>query len=628
MRHPEDGIGSLESARVRLYKPGATAPDPRTPLAEQGKKTVRHAWGDTDQSPRRFSKGRRRVHIAGVFFIATFLFFLVSLAVAGYFFYFGGNSVSVEKVSISIQGPTTIAGGDTVPLSITIINKNPVAIENATIEITFPDGTRDASDVLKVYPRYTENLGVLESGAVVTRSVKAVIFGQSGQTLSLPVSLVYKTSGSNAVFEKKSSYPLVISTTPLSVSIDTLAETVSGKPLTLTLTVRSNATVPISNVVLAGSLPFGFLVTSSSLPFNNSSFFIGTLLPGATQTIQIVGTLSGQQNEQRVFRFTLGTAKSSDDHTLAITYMIQDTSVTLSAPFLDTSISLNGDTSNTMVITPKSFQSATVSYTNTLPTSVTNAVISVVISGDSVDYDSIRTTSGFYRSTDHTIVFSRDTDPALAILAPGASGIGAFTFSTLAGDLLPIAPTITFTISVSGTRFGQTNVPEVVTSSATRVVKIATTVLLGAASLHSSGPFSTTGPIPPQANEETTYAVVLQMLNKGSAVAGGMVSTILPSYVSYIEQTAGTGSFSYDKSSRTVSWNTGDVGQGRSVQGAFLVSLTPSTSQRGDAPALTGGLTFSGYDRFAGVQVKAEADAVTTETKGDPGYVNANAVVQ
>lgn len=628
MKYPEDGVGSLESARARLYKPDAATPDPRTPLAEQGKKTVQHSWGGVRQPPEHFSKGRRHVHLAGIFFVGAFLFFLISLAVAGYFFYFGGNSVSVDKVSITIQGPTTIAGGDTVPLSLTITNTNPVAIENATIEITFPEGTRDAGDVLKAYPRYTENLGVLESGAVVTRSIKAVIFGQSGQALSLPVSLVYKTSGSNAVFEKKSSYPLSISTTPLSVSIDTLAETVSGKPLTLTLTVRSNATVPISNVVLVGSLPFGFLVTSSSLPFENSSFFIGTLAPGATHTIRMVGTLSGQQNEQRVFRFTLGTAKSPDDRTLAITYMTKDTSVTLSAPFLNTSLSLNGDASNTMVITPKSFQSATVSYTNTLPTSVTNAVISVAISGNSIDYDSIRTTSGFYRSTDHTIVFSRDTDPALATLAPGTSGIGAFTFSTLAAELLPVAPTITFTISVSGTRVGQTNVPEAVTSSATRVVKVATTVLLEAVSLHSSGPFSTTGPIPPQADKETTYAVVLQVVNKGSAVAGGTVSTILPSYVSYAEQTAGSGSFSYDKNSRTVSWNVGDMGQGRSAQGAFLVSLTPSTSQRGDAPALTGSFTFSGYDRFAGVQVGAEAGAVTTETKGDPGYLSSFGPVQ
>ncbi len=159
--------------------------------------------------------GRRHVRLAGVFFAGAFIFFLVSLGIAGYFFYFGGNTVSVDKVTVDIQGPTTITGGDTVPLSITITNKNPVTLEDATIGIEFPSGTRSADNVLAAYPRYTENLGVLASGASVTRSVKAIIFGGAGQTITLPVTFSYGTAGSNAVFVKKSSYVLAVSSTPL-----------------------------------------------------------------------------------------------------------------------------------------------------------------------------------------------------------------------------------------------------------------------------------------------------------------------------------------------------------------------------------------------------------------------------
>lgn len=627
MIHPDDETGSLERARERLYAPDADLPDPRSLLAKRGARSLRHMWrGDPFESASH--PGERRMRLAGMFFIAALLFFLVSLASAGYFFYYGGNSVSVDKITVSIQGPTTIAGGDAVPFSLTITNKNPVAIENATIEINFPDDTRDASNVLNTYPRYTENLGVLPSGASVTRSIKAVVFGEAGQTLSLPISFSYGTGGSRAIFEKKSSYTLAIASTPLSVSVDTLAETVSEKPITVTLTVRSNATVPLANVVLTGSFPLGFSVLSSSLPLTDSNFLLGTLLPGSTKTITLVGTLSGQAREERVFHFTLGIAKSADDHALAITYMTQDRAVTISAPFIDTAIVLNGNTSPSMVIAPQSYQSAAVSYINTLSTSVTNATIAIALSGTAVDYNSIRTTNGFYRSADHTIIFSRDTDPSLAVLAPGASGIGAFTFATLSADALPTTPTITFTISVSGTRIGQTNVPETVSSSVTKAVKIATTVVLAGSSLHSSGPFSTSGPIPPSPNQATTYAILWNVKNQGSAVAGGIVNATLPSYVSYVGKTAGIGSFSYDESSRVVSWTTGDLGQGGSAQGAFLVSLTPSSSQRGSTPVLAGPMSFSGYDRFAGVQISSIADPVTTETKGDPGYVPTNATVQ
>lgn len=622
---PEDDTGSLEHARERLYEP-ADVPRTRSPLAAEGERELPHEW-KANALGRVLRGGERHIHFAAIFFVVAFVFFLVSLGVVGYLFYFGGNTVSVDKVMVDIQGPTTIAGGDTVPLSLTITNKNPVAIDNATIEIDFPNGTRSADNVLQTYPRYVENLGTLASGATVTRSVKAAVFGGAGQILTLPVSLSYGTAGSNAVFVKKSSYALTVSSTPLSVSVETPSETVSGQPLTFNLTVRSNATVSLSNVVLTSVPPFGFSVTSSSIPLTSSSFLLGTIAPGATKHVTLTGILLGQDKEQRVFHFTVGTANTPTDQTLAVSYMTQDAMVAITAPFINTTLALNGDTSANIVVGPGSRQSVTITYTNTLTTSIANAVVSIALSGSAIDYGSIQTTSGFYNSTDHAVIFSRDTDPALAVLAPGASGIGTFTFATLSAGTPIAAPTLTFTISVSGTRVGQTNVPEEVTASATKTVKVATAVMFSASSLHTSGALSNSGPVPPKADQATTYSIVLNVQNSGSAVAGGAVTTILPSYVSYTGITSGVGTFSYDDKSRTVTWNTGDLAQSANVQGTFQVSLTPSSSQRGSVPALTSPVSFSGYDRFAGVRISAAADPVTTETKGDPGYVFTNATV-
>lgn len=622
----EDDTGSLERARRRLYESG-TFMDIRRPLTAEGVRSVPHEWekNSLNDIPHR---GKRHVHLAGIFFIISFVFFTVSLGAAAYLFYFGGNSVSVDKIAIDILGPTTIAGGDIVPLSLTITNRNPVSVENATIEISFPNGTVSADGTLKAYPRYTENIGTLASGAVVTRSIKVIIFGGAGQALTLPVSFSFGTSGSNSVFIKKYTYALAVTSTPLSVSVDTLSETVSGKPITFTLNVRSNAVVPLENVILSGTFPFGFIASDSSLPLSGSNFVLGTIQPGASRTITLTGTLSGQNNEQRVFHFTVGTSKSASDQTLSVTYMTQDSTVTIVSPFITTSLSLNGDTRTDGVVAPGSSQNVTVSYTNTLPTNVTNAEVAIALSGSAIDYDSIRTTNGFYRSFDRTVIFNKDTDPSLAMLAPGASGIGSFTFSTLPAGSLGTSPSITFTTSVSGTRIGERNVPEQVSASAIKTVKIATAVALSASSLHSSGPITNSGSIPPRAGQETTYTIQLNARNGGSTVADGIVSATLPTYVSYTSVTAGDGSFSYDSSSRTISWSVGNLSQGTNAQGAFKVSLTPSTSQSGNVPFLTGPFTFSGYDRFAGVQVSASADPVNTETKGDPGYTSERATVQ
>ena len=622
--HPEDDIGSLERARKRLYEPNVSPRDVYTPLAVSGGRSLPHQWKEPLQRIRH--SGKRRMHLAGMFFAVAFLFFLVSLGLVGYLLYFGGNAVSINNIAIDIQGPTTIAGGDTVPLSLTITNKNSVAIQNATIEIDFPSDTRNAADVTTAYPRYTENLGTIPSGGAVTRSVKVIMFGGTGAALSLPVSFSYSTADSNAIFVKKSSYALAISSTPLSVSVDMPTSVISGTPFTLTLIARSNATAPMNNVVLSTVFPFGFSVASSSLPFNDASFLLGTLQSGASKTITLTGTLSGQENEQQAFHFTIGTAKTASDQTIAVSYLTQDATVTIAAPFISATLSLNGSTSANTVITPGNSQSATVSYTNTLSTSIQNAEVDVALSGSAVDYTSIKTSSGFYRSADHTIVFSQDTDPSLATLAPGASGIGTFTFSTRAPESLPPSPSVTFSISVSGTPLGQTNTAETAQTTTTETATVATTVLLASSALHATGPFNNSGPIPPRSGQTTMYTIVWNARDEGSAVAGGTVATILPSYVSYTG--VASNGFSYDSGSHTVTWNVGNLAQDGSAQGSFQVSLVPSTSQSGSAPALTGTASFSGYDRFAGVQISATAPTVTTETPQDPGYTSTNSIVQ
>ena len=616
-----DDTGALERARARLYETGPA-------LSVSGDRVLPHAWKEEPLPQPVPPEKKRHMRLAGIFFIVALVFFVASAGIAGYFLYFGGNSVSVDNITLNITGPTTMTSGDIAPLQLTITNTNPVAINNTTVEINFPDNTRDASNVLQPYPRYTENLGSLASGATVTRSLKAVVFGGAGQTLTLPISFSYGTAGSNAVFVKKSSYVLTISSTPIDVSVGAPTETVSGKPLTFILTVRSNVAVSLNNVVLTGAFPFGFVVASSSLPISNSSFLLGALAPGATKTITVTGTLTGQNSEERVFHFSVGTASTAHDQTLAVTYMTQDAAVIIAAPFINTTLALNGDAGANVTLSAGSRQSVSVSYANTLPTSIANVTVAVTLSGSAVDYGSIETTRGFYRSLDHTVVFSQDTDPSLASLAPGASGIGAFTFSTLAPGALTSSPSVTFTTSVSGTRVGQTNVPEAVQASATKTARVVTAVALSASALHSSGPLVNSGPIPPTADQATTYSVVWNVRNPGSTVADGVVTATLPSYVSYTGKTSGAGSFSYDSASRTVSWSTGNVAQGANVQGIFQVSLTPSTSQKGSAPTLTGTASFSGYDRFAGVQVRATASAATTETVNDPGYVSGSGNVQ
>ena len=274
-RPKEDSDGPLEQARESLYSPTAAASE-RSPFHAMSERSLPHEWEEKETLPSAPSRGAPRASREHIFATAS-VFFLISLAIAGYFLYFGSNSVSIDKIEISIQGPTTIAGGDIIPLSLTITNKNPVTIENATIEIDFPEGTRSAANVFSPYPRYIENLGALASGATVTRSVKAVVFGGAGQTLVLPIVFSYDIANSNAVFEKS---PRILSRFLRHRSPYRLNRLPRRFRVTLlrlrSLSVRMRQ-YRSSNVILTAASPFGFSVTSSSLPLTNASFAIGTL---------------------------------------------------------------------------------------------------------------------------------------------------------------------------------------------------------------------------------------------------------------------------------------------------------------------------------------------------------------
>ena len=617
----DETLGSLERARERLYS--AKAPSSSfVPRTSAPTKKTPHAWQDAPASP---EPPHRHVRLALTFFWVAAAFFVIASSIATYLLFSGDRTVSTANVNVSVQGPTSIAGGDTVPLHISITNNNPTAIENTTLTLSFPQGTRSSADLLTPLTHDIENIGTLAPGAHIERTIKAVLFGGQGATLTIPVNLQFKTKGSNAVFEKNQTYSVSVIATPLSVSLNVPPDAINGQPFTLTATVRSNASAPLAGVILQAAYPIGFTPLKSSVKPIGNNFPLGTLAPGATSTVRIVGKLTGQTGEERAFRFTVGTAESAQGPSLAVAYMTQSANVTISNPFLATTLSINGGPADNAVVAPGAQVTATLNWTNTLSVPVTNAQITVGLSGNELNPGSVQSSDGQYQSANKTVVFNRDTDPALSLLLPGASGSGTFSFSVLPAGSASTTPgganDVTLSVQVSGQYPGQGNLMQTGIVSLSKSIKVTTALALNAYALYTGSSFSNTGPIPPVANQKTTYTVVWKVHNTTNDIAGASVTANLPTGVQFTGPASSSdGSLTYDAGARAITWNIGNLAAGATRSIEFPVSFVPSISQRSTTPTLVGPGTLSAFDRYAQVSISQTMPAVTINLSHDPTY--------
>jgi hypothetical protein len=565
------------------------------------------------------------------FLILAAVFFVIAGGVAAYFIFVGGRSVSTDNIIISVDGPVSISGGGTLQLLVTVENHNPVPISGASVEAVFPDGTRSADDVTQPYPRYDSDLGNLAAGEAVTRTVRAVMFGTEQQSVTIPITVQYQTANSNSTFEKEKDFVVKLTSSPVSVTPTSVTQIAAGQPLTFSVAVRSNAATPLSDIALLVNYPFGFNVLSTSVPATNGLFALGKLAPGEERDITISGTLNGSDANERVFRWSAGSTASSTNASLSVVYATADSSITITQPFLNIGLSLNGNNSDSFSVSAGQTIQGMLTWTNTLSSAVQNAVITLKFAGTALDPASVSTQTGFYQSSDGTLRFDRDTISSLANLAPGDTGTGEFSFAVKPGSALSGVknPTVAISVSAAGSRTSESGVPETLTATVSKTLKVQSGLALASSVVRTVGAFENSGAWPPVAETPTTYTVQLSVANGVNPTAGAAVTMTLPSYVTFTNVTSpANGTISYNASARTVRWAIGDLGPNATAQGSFQISFLPSASQRGSSPTLVSSQTLTGTDRFTQSSVSATAQALTTKTTADPAYVAADGVVQ
>ncbi|MDO8562069.1 MAG: hypothetical protein Q7S05_04590 [bacterium] len=573
-----------------------------------------------------------------LFAVAAFV-----IGVAGFFAYYftlGGGALpsASENISISVSGPPNVPGGEETELQISVSNRNSTALQLADLIITYPPGTRASARGVSDVPGTRLSIGTLEPGGVRNIPVQAVFSGAEGQRATVKVELEYRLAGSSAIFVTPPyEYELTFSSSPLSVSVLGNKETVSGQPILLTLTISSNAKDPIRDVLLSVGYPFGFTFSASDVrPTRPGVWELGDIVPGKSIIMTIRGTLVGESGDERIFRTTLGTRTARVSQNIDTVLAENSYSVAVSKPFLDLAVSINKESGSGVVVAPGDTVDVDVAWQNNLLTPINDAVIVARLSGIQIDGQTVHSSDGFYRSSDSAVLWDKSTTRGvLGNLSPGARGTVSFSFKMQEANVLEALrnPSLMITVNAAVKRLSESGVPENLQASVSQVVKIASNLQIAAEGHYYENPFGSVGPMPPKADAETTYAVILTVTNTTNKINGAKLTAQLPPYVRSLGYLPTSERVSFDMTSGTLTWNIGDIESGTGIRGnpprlvAIALGVTPSTSQIGEMPAILQDFSLSGTDAATGESVTRTAPDVTTNILGDSGFSSTNATV-
>ncbi len=597
---------------------------------------VRENWQDVkangfDELAAKVSRAAQTKHgFLNKIFALSVVFFVVAVGVAIYVFWGGGNMVSSKNVDIKVTGPLAVPAGQEVSFDINIINSNNIDLNSASLLVEYPEGSRSPEDFSKEIGRERFDLGTIKSRESFRQNIEAVFFGEKDKIKEIKISLEYRVENSSALFYKEKLHEVSISSAPIILTPVYPKEVNSNQEISFEVEIASNSKDKIENFLVGMEYPFGFVFKDSSpkASFGNNVWKFSDLNSGEKKKITVRGNVIGQDNEEKAFRVSAGTASSLDERVIAVPFSELSESILVKKPFIGIDVLIEGEGGNFTGQGDSSIRTALI-LRNNLPSKLFNASVEVGFAGAAFNELSVvPSNGGFFQSANDTIIWDKRVVGGLADMEPGSKADLSFRLSPFSyANIKPGAkPEIEMTVTAKGERILESGSVEQVSAVETRKIILATNLDFSGRTVRSIGSLENQGPIPPKVDTPTTYTVIWSISNSFNQVSNVEVRATLPSYVKWTNLKSPDGEIiALNPSTDEVVWSVGSVlpntGFGTSQkQVYFQLELLPSSSQLGQAPVILGETSVSGIDKVTGLKIDIKRPSVSTNFSGDPSY--------
>jgi hypothetical protein len=569
-------------------------------------------WGpgseNSENAPTQsYSPEKKSSKSFAIILVFAMLFFLGSLGYAYYVFVGGQQAVDTQSIDINVLGPVSVGGGERLSLDVVITNNNIVDLELVDLVIEYPNGTKNPNDLVTDLRVDRIAIGDIEAGTQIRRTVEASLFGEENSTQEIKAYIQYRIAGSNAIFEKEKRFDIVLSESPVKLVVDGLREISSGQEIELTARLSSNSTSVLQDVMLVARYPFGFEYQSAEIKptIDNNIWVFDKLSPEEEKTLKIRGKVNGQDGEERIFRFTSGIQNTESPDQISVSWGTELHETIIEKSFINLNILVDDSSDEKIVVQSGERTRGIVSFVNNTNETLRDIEIRLDIVGDVLDKRSVDAEDGFYDSATNQIIWNSETGSQFGLLDPRDGYRLSFNFSSLDlsnREFSITDPAIELRAVAQAIRVSKEDVEEKIDTDNFATVQVISDVPVNSYTAFSDGPFSNSGPIPPQAEVPTTYTLVFEIANATNDIQNVKLEGVLPSYVEWNNLYNPT-DVSYDDQTRRFVWNAGEVRAGVGYLSTpktlyVNVTLSPSFSQVGTNPKLLRSATLTGYDTF------------------------------
>lgn len=552
-------------------------------------------------------------------FVKILIVFILIMAAAGYGFW-RKNIYSKEGLRLEIIGPQTAQLGQEVEYVVKYKNNGEFRLENPNLIFMAPDfAIKDD----KIYTKEiidSEKLGgAIYPGEERSFSFKFRMVGKSGDAKVAKAALSYQPKNLSARYESNTTCTTIMEDAPLELDMDLSSTVEADKSFHFKINYLSNVDWLLTDLRVNVDYPLGYSF-SQAIPqsLDKNEWIIPVLNKNQAGIIDIVGQLSGDLGDGKVFRARIGMWK--DGQYVPLKEIEKGTKIV--KPTVAIRQTINGDANYTAK--PGEWLHYEIYYKNISDKELYNLVLLDKLDGDLYDFTSIKSDTGNFEQGDNSIVFDWKQNNKLAYLSVMEEGMAEFWIK-LKEDI---------------SRLNQPELNNRVMIGPARedfATKISSKLELSQKVFYNDEIFGNTGPLPPRAQETTTYTITWQAKNYYSNVANVVAAAVLPPESQFVggkvfpEDQAGL--LAYDQSTRRIVWNIGDMAAGQGLVSnplnvSFQVAVAPMNSQINNVAGIIGQATIGGDDEWTKTSMESTADALDTASLSDIAIVENGGIVQ